>query len=628
MPDSFLHLYTRKEAVVKGAYLERPEKHELLLAVEERTSIKNAKAHKLMVYDELVELLGDRFPESSISKSVIELKLDHLLAILPGVFYDEASKSLRAALFIVSRPEKKPYDIEEIYHESLKASVDAVITYSKKESLFDRDSFWKDLESSFSEDGNFEVFYSHIYFNLGLLFEDSDRVISPDKTVFDQFRNDLMKELVLKRKAVWLSNLHIFLIPEDSIEEVGRTLTAFFYNRIFPQYKNIPAILRDYDVISLEEELYNSEKNNIQTMKFTARKAFAVERYLEEDKYRENKFYPGRIVFALIRELEKLINESYEKKNIEYIYSKYDELKRMISGKGEGPYQAIYFFEEPELEPFPREAIEKLKNERSILHTQWERKGSTVQVLMEMTQENFFTILEIFKDLKESDYWKILAFRKMMQDSQKITPEFNPFISIKFLNKYGALLDMAYQEMLPFYLKVFLYIPFGFVKNLAYKVIKKRIEDNQEQYARFNVLKREEQKKGLIKGLTQKKQALKSLNLRNRILEELDFFYFKQNTVPCMMDVKERFPDLKNSEFIDLVKKYNFTIIPMDGGDQWTQDILYYPKSDAWDYSIKKTREHIDNWLKTYAELGNLQGEDIALSKRVQALNLRLQMLS
>lgn len=628
MADSMLNLYTRKEGVIKGAYLEKPEKHDILLAIEERTTIKNAKNDLLMRYGDIVAQLTPRYSEVSLNKSIIELKLDHLIAIIPGISVDESCQILRAEMFFVSRPEKKNYDIPDIYREVVDKTVTAIISYAKNNNLFNRDLFWKDLETSLSESGNMEIFYPQIYFSMDSIFEASENYFKAENKLLDQFKYDIMKQLVYLRHAVWVLDQKVFLIPVNNLQEIAATLSAFFYNRIMPQYESISSIAREFDFIRYEEEIYNIENGLKKTMKFTAKKTFAIQKYLEEEKYKNEKTCPGKLVFTMIRELEKHINELHEKNYVSQVYLKYEELKNRISGRGEVSPQPIFFLDEKELSQYPPESIEKVKQDKQIIHTSWETKAGTVEVFMQMAHEKFNSGIDSFLNLPHSDFWKILAYRKLLQDSSKILPEINPFNNEKFLKKYGVLLNQAYLNILPFYFNLLLLIQVGFIKNLVYRSIKSHVNDTQKQLGKTNENRREAKKKIFKNLLAEKKSFLKRIMLRNRILDELDFFYFKQNAIPSILDVKERFPDVREADFMDIVREFQFTMIPAEASDQGAQNILYYPKSTTWSYNLEKTRDQVQRMLKAGNGVSGKNGSDQILTKRIHALNINLQLLS
>jgi hypothetical protein len=628
MADSIFNLHTKKEAFIKGAYLERPEKFDILAAVDEKTSIKNAKNSILMTYKELVNTLSGRYTEASIHKTLIELKLDNLIAVVPALSYNETNRVLVAESYIVCRPEKKSYDIADVYHELVERSTGEVSSYAKDGLVFNRDAFWKDLESSMLEDEHSEVFYPEIYFSIDFLFEMSDLDLNPEKEIYNQFKSDLMKAIVLKRKAVELFNNKIFLLSDGNLEEISRTLSAFFYNRILPQYETVPVVARGLDVIKLLEEIHKLEFDNRQLVKFTAEKTYFVQKYFEEEKYKDQSFYPGRIVFKLIHALEKFINEYSEKKYIEHIYTMYEELKNKVCNRLDEINNSIYFFTEQELEQYPQESVEKVVNERSIVSTTWERRGGTVYVFMEMTFKNFSTSLEMLSNLSQKELWKILAFRKLLQDSQKIKPDVNPFNNAQFHKNYSVLLNNAYQTIIPFYYNIFLWIPVDFIQDMVYRAIKKFVSDRQKLLAGENQAKRNIKKQIKLNQASLKKKYLKRLLVRNRILEELDFFYFKQNLIPSISDVKERFPDLREQQFIDIIEEFNFLVIPTESSSHMGQKILYYPKTITWGYSLEKTKSNIELWLSIVAESSKSNNdENKTLAKRFHALNMKLQLI-
>ena len=626
MADELFKLHTKKEASVKGAYLERPEKFDIMALIEDKMTIKNAKSSLLITYKELVNALSGRYSETSIHKTLIELKLDNLIAVVPGISFSDLNRKLTAESFIICRPEKKSYDISDVYNELIEKSAEAIIAFAKEGYDFNRDAFWKDLESSMLEDENSEVFFSEIYFSIDSILQSGDFELSFEQTIYNRFKLDVIKVLALKRKVIEFFNHRIFLISPGNLEEVSRTLTAFFSNRILPQFENISVVARELDVIQLQEEMESLESNKQQHFNFTAAKAYVVQKYFEEEKYKKREYYPGRILFTLIHELEKFISEFGEKQSIEFVYNKFVELKNIICNRDKEIVQPIYFFTENDIQKFPLESVEKVQNERTIVSTTWERRSGTVYVFMEMTSQNFNDSLDLLKKLPSRDLWKILAFRKLLQDSQKIKADINPFNDPVFHKNYSLMLNNAYQCIVPFYYNFFLWIQIGFIQNMVYQRIKKLLVERQKTLAEENQHRRFLKKQQKFHEVTLKKKLLKRLLVRNRILEELDFFYFKQNLIPSVGDIKERFPDIQEKKFMEIIREFEFLLIPTESLVQSAQKILYYPKSVTWGYNLEKIKSNIELWLRLAAE-SKLTEEDQTLVKRFHALNLNLQLV-
>jgi hypothetical protein len=162
---------------------------------------------------------------------------------------------------------------------------------------------------------------------------------------------------------------------------------------------------------------------------------------------------------------------------------------------------------------------------------------------------------------------------------------------------------------------------------MVYKSIKKFVVDRQRLLAAENQKRRDIKKQIKLNQLSLKKKYLKRLLIRNRILEELDFFYFKQNLIPSINDIKERFLDIKEQQFIDIIEEFNFLTIATESSTGLEQKILYYPKTITWGYNLEKTKSNIELWLQQAAESSKLNEEDQTLAKRFHALNMNLQLI-
>jgi hypothetical protein len=625
MSTGIISVLSRKEAFVKGVVLERPEKHQILQIIEERTTIKNAKNSGLIEFSELAEQLSEKFSETAVRKTLIELKLDKLVLMVPGLIFREGSREIQPHIYLIAKPEKKPYDVIEVYHEVVNSSIATVISYVNQGYTFNRDEFWKDLESSMLESPESEIYYPNIYFSIDILFEYPGLEFKAEKNIFDQFKNDLMKGIVEGRKAVWLSNHRVFLLSENHVEELAQTLKSFFFTRILSQYENIPVVSRECDVIKLQEEIYLLDAENKKTMSYIVARTFAVDRYLSTEKYSGQSVYPGKIVLVLIQELEKFIDEAYEKKYIAMIYKKFEELKSLICNQDPNLSPLIFFTDE-ELNKIPSESVDKLKNERNIIYTTWETSDGTIHLFMEINPDKFNYALESLMEIPEKYFWKILAFRKLLQDSKKITPDKNPFQNKSFFQMYGELLNNAYIRILPFYYHILLFFEVSFIRNMVYRSIKNYIDVQQGDLKKRNQLRRDARKKEFIVKLGEMKAGLNKLVLRNRVLEELDFFYFKQNLIPNIREIKERFPDIKNQTFVNILEDYKFTLVKGDPSEHWDQSLLFYPKNNTWSYNIEKTKQKIKEMRNLQENLEKSNSNDRVISKRINDLHLGLHL--
>jgi len=624
MNKKFLHPFTRKEAFAKGISFDNKAKHEVLQQADTHSTVSKAKNGNLLQVENIHSLLDGKINESSIDKIVIELKFDNMITTLPGLKFDRSTGKLTPVLYLVSLPETRTSGLADIYEACLEFSSKEVSHYIESVEWFDRDHFWDDLNSSLMEDMTTDVFYPHIIFDIQSIFHQLNIPFSIDPEIINDYKIDFSTKLLHSRMGIDVGDNKIFLFTESDLPEIAKALSSFFSNRILPGYSEFPQIRRETEVIDKQEELYNSDHPNQKTFLFTEARARVVFSYLSREAYPDQPNFPGRLPLLMICKLEEKINEVYEKEHIENIFSQYREIKSRLSSEGSWR-ELVLFFTENELESYYPQSIDKLRKDKEILNTTWYTKDNTYHVFMKLNIDYFFTVVEGMKELTNKEAWKVLAVRNLLENSTKIKPEINPFYNQAFSVKYGKLMKAAYSVHMPFLYNFLLSLKVGILNTLIFKSIKRKVFDQQQILKTKYRATRQFIKQSIKKSSNEQSSFIKRLITRNRILEELDFFYFKQNSVPSVHDVTARFPNINEATFKQFLKEFEFELISIKGSDSWKDKIIFYPKSPSWKYLAHKASNKINEIIAAQKSLAKYGEEDRVSLDRLKAVKQKIQ---
>lgn len=618
MEELTLQVLTRKEAAVKGLLFSTKIKHEILDLIDAHTSVSRARNRRLLTIDELSSMLEEKFRPNMPAKAIVELKLDKLIGLLPGLRYN--GQSLVPVAYLVSRPQDSSLDIDKLYDALVESSVDSLRTYLFENGSFHKDQFWKDLESSLMEDSSTDVFYPNIYFEPRLIFHSLELPVAIDQELVGTFCEDLLEEVVEQRAGILLENSKVFVFSEGSLMEIGLTLQTFFGNRILPYYADKAVVRRELEIIRLQEELYKKEFPDKKSFTFVAARARAVLKYLKEEQGGDQEMLPGQLVLSMVSQLETRVNEGFEKEYLEQTYVQYAEFKEKLDVDSIDWRDIILFIESREMKKYPEAVLEKLVKDKSILHTTWYTRKEKFHVFMGLEPGNFSLVLQGIGGVGNSEAWKILAYRKLLEDATRIPAAINPFQDSRFYSVYGRLLRAAYAQYLPMVLNLITMLNIDFINRMIYKTVKRYVSEKQKSYRIKHNEICEQERRVFLAEKNRYQSDIKRLAVRNRILEELDFFYFSQNLIPSVQDIQARFPATSESQLKELIKEYAFEIIPVSASSSWGDSIVYYPKSSSWPHLTARTKAKMKDAYEEQLAISRYHDQDSVVLRRMRAL--------
>jgi len=621
-----LLIYEKKTAFAKGINFSQPEKYELLKVIDANTSFGRAKKSNLIQYKQIIDALPDKFQERNIIKALIELKIDKLVGMVPAFQFNEITNSLDPVVYFVSHPEELNVDMSLIYQAVIDQSAEILKKYHNIFFNYDRELFWKDLENSLAEDQNTQVFHTQIYYDFYALLEKIDLPFSIDKTIKDFFVKELIDLLVARGSAVTLYNQRTYLIPFRYLGDIATTLQTFLANKILPRYESIPYVWRKLDLVEAQEQLFLLGNGKRKNYKFAAERASIIENFFIDEKGSGDSPFGGRVVLQLIQKLKEPVNEVFEKQYIDNVFEKVNELKNKIKKESENWKELMLFLDHQELDDYPPEALEKLFQDKELLYTLWEGKSGPRHIFMHLNVENFQMVLDGLATVKPREFWKILAYRKLMYNTERIAPSLNPFYNENFHKKYSALLGTIYYSYMPFLSRFFLSFDINFISSYIFKSVKLAIEKSQTRLRENRLAAEEARKAEQLKDLARLSSQIKDKALKNRISEELDFCYFRQNTVPLVRDIAARFPTIPSEKFKALLSLFQFELIAVHPNDLWMDQILFYPHEITWNYNREKTIEKINEILESERKAAVYNNSDEVVLKRANALYYRLQL--
>ncbi|MES0492035.1 MAG: hypothetical protein ABUK01_18725 [Leptospirales bacterium] len=624
MNKKFLHPYTRKEAFAKGISFNNKAKHEVLQQADFFSTLKKAKNGELLKNENIHSLLDGKVNESAIDKILIELKLDNMITTLPGLEFDRSEEKLVPVLYLVSLPEKRPSGLADVYEACLDQSTKEVRSYMESVEWFDRESFWKDLDSSLMEDNSTDVFYPHIVFDIKSIFHKLNVPFSINPDIINDYKLDFSSRLLANQIGIDIGDNKVFLHTEADLPEIAKALSSFFRNRIFPCYSELPEVRREIEVIDQQEELYNSDPQNHKTFAYSEARARVVYNYLSRDAYKDQAIFPSRLPLLMICKLEEKINEVYEKEHIEAVFAQYREIKAQLSSESSWR-ELVLFLTDDDLKSYYLQSIDKLKKDKEILYTVWFTGDQAYHVFMKLNVDYFNTVVNGMKALTNKEAWKVLAVRKLLENSTKLKPELNPFYSHSFSAKYGKLIKAAYSVHMPFLYNFVLSFKIRFLDKLIFQSVKRKVYDQQQVLKSKYKVWKELLQQNSAETVGLKNAYIKRLITRNRILEELDFFYFRQNSIPSVHDITARFPNINEAAFKQFLKEFEFELISVRGNDSWRDKIIFYPKSASWKYLAQKTAEKVNEMIESHKHLAKYGESDPVALDRLKAVKHKIQ---
>ena len=222
-----------------------------------------------------------------------------------------------------------------------------------------------------------------------------------------------------------------------------------------------------------------------------------------------------------------------------------------------------------------------------ILNIQWELTKGSIWLFVKKDADSIFEIIKNVEKERKIDSWEILAIRELLDQNQDNF--YSLFENSEFFNAYANLLRKLYMAYIPWYHHLLLFLRINLFLDNAYASAKTAIQREQNLYARLNKKRRESQKKEQEAIRNASLEKIKNLSIANKILSEMDHFYFDYGLVPSIHDVAEgiNLEDMGTLRSLLKMNKFQY-LSPLDKDKPWHSSILIYPNDHSWD--LRKAR--------------------------------------
>ena len=423
--------------------------------------------------------------------------------------------------------------------------------------------------------------------------------IPPNEKLLALSRTELKEELFQSQELGEIPNYGLIPIHEESIinrftaaEEVLKDSLLGVFQKKDESLKGI------FNQLFLEESVYEMDPFSVNTTLFTEKFAKAIQNSsLKKSASLRTQQYPGALAVETIltfsKRAELLLKERSHEKNIKS-YQSYKEKLFLAEHDQNLP---ITFIDETEKEKINIETWEYLINDSTIGHIRWELPDESIYTFVRIDAENIFEIVIEMGKEKSMPHWHALAVRTILDQYE--TELRSLFNTPDFLTPYGKMLRRVYLNYMPWYHQFLLFLRVDFFIDRAYRKAKFLIRKDQDYYSTKNTNRR---KKYRQEQESVKKKSLESigkLSLMNKIISQLDYFYFTKKHIPTAEEVRKGIGmELEDVErYMKFIKEENFqTIHSIKDSSSWGESILLYPRDADWAVRcarIKKTVEEV-----------------------------------
>ena len=601
-----LQLLSRSEAMVKGISFVSPVKVEILGIIEKRSTMAHARNGSVLKVTD-IEGLGMHATKDGIIQ-LIRLKVDTLITFIPFLVFLSDQNKIDTRIAIISKPVNKNQRTEDVFHKLVECSIKAL------EELIDSNSTFAENEfSSLLEENSIDVScanrHPNVLINPEFWFDNFEHPF----TVDDESLKYIIKyidEIIKERNiSTVLPSGDILSVKKSNQDRIRQRLQNYFESVIIPSCNSISSVTREFEVHKEKEEIYKLENPQRTSILSFILRVQEVRKYMAK-KYVGEKTYPGIMAMTLLESFESTMEESNEKEYMSMVYEKYEELKSELKKTSNKRIEGILFLSEKELENLPYEVGYRLKRDPAILSAEWNVDEQTYFVIALPQMQDLKVIIKGMKELKHKEQWKMLAFRKLLQDSIEESPELNPFFDIDFREDYEGQVKLAYAKFLPFHLSFLASLGVNFLNKIIFNKAKKEIVAEQDRLFQKHKERKDYQEKLRKKAIKAKKEVLQLLIMKNRVLNELDSFYLSEGYIPTVSEVSARAPDIEQGKLLEVIEKYKFQLI--DSGSSGAPigapigaplgKILFYPKGNVWKQNTSEAFEVLQEKLQTYGE--------------------------
>ncbi|MDH5719215.1 MAG: hypothetical protein OEZ13_01210 [Spirochaetia bacterium] len=557
----------------------------------------NAKYSNLLTYNNFQTEMPD-VPAAKAHAAIKNLLDTNLILQLFSYQYNENSKSLIFNPVFISKPKQSSSSVFDMYEELVKESAKNVSQFlqSKSESIIN--TFKTNLlnDADITRTGKSDIVVNSLD-NINI----EKYEVIPDENILKTELNDIKDILTKNENALNISGYGIFPVYENQVIEQYNIMKDVFNNKIIPSYKNNDIFMRSAKSISLEESIYDEEKHKPNTSRFTVEKAKSLSNAMALKDESENKNYAGKLTVEILLKLEKIIEKKLQENWYLEKESIYNEIKNKIFDDNVRWDKLIIFYDENEKNNIPADVWEKLTTDEDILYTKWHKSKKIIHAFLRKNDEAISSLVNNMILLPATDYWKILILKTFIENAEIDMPEL--FRNKTFAKQYGKLLRKSYIAFMPVFMRMlFLYLV-PFFKDIAFTNAKSKIKSEQKKFEKNNNVYFYKKQEELKSEKDRKLMQIRKLNLKNKILENLDVHYLGNSfSLPNILTIQKYIPNISEKEFENILREQNFVSMPVSQNKENNYRILFYPK----DQNFKKYANKIITKIKSIKESNNI----------------------
>lgn len=585
----FLNLLKESDAMARGANLSEKTHHAVYKAIKSVSAldqIKNGNIfHAGVKIPELENLDYGRKEALEVLQRLIS---DQLIAQVFWMDFDPGANKLVITPCYIANWGDDRIGPEQLFQELLMQSVENIEQFLRNRPVFNRDQIWKDLQKDVKSPSvpDLSQLPTSTVDPLAPIQPSAFDFVPPAE-MLRVARDEIREELIRRGAVVYLLEYGLLPIRDEEVVVRFEACADFMLSHIIPEHRANAALKSELHSISTQEEAYHLEGFVRKTADFTHKKATAVKKHLLSSPGRTSRF-PGSLAVEQVLQLHPFVEKKYREGWEKEMDHQHKEIRESILGLGVDVADQIRFFSEEDRESIPPEIWRRLINDNGFFHSTWERNDGTYHVLCKKNPAIFPELVNIMLNMGPENHWKILAFRFLIEKYESTFPEL--FHDSDFVDAYGRLLRRAYMSLIPWYYRLLMFLGLRSIVDAAFQNAKKKIQEDQERLAAKNQEKRDNRDKQKIVERKEKAGQAETLEFTRRIVESLERHYFDRGVPPLVKDVAQEFPDRKEEEFREFIKKQGFKQLDFEG-----DKILLYPVDHQWRVRAIKLRKRLED---------------------------------
>lgn len=579
---SFLKVRKEKEAILLGINPTNKHQHELLKIIRSLNTIQNAgKGMLFTLKNAYLEQL--QIDMKSAITNLNQLVGNMLIVQVPVLEYDTFNKTLNTVNYFLTHPsEDKTYTIYNIFDELVAYSFHAVKSWYEHSEPLSRDAFYKELSWQFTAKPNEEYKgETRLFTPLKKLYEYQNGISVPPE-MLDFIAKEISNRIFETNIGLEIQGYGIFLLKPGEIIDIFETAEEFLDQKILPpMIEDVNYKFRIEPYLFEKKTYYSIEKFPRKVAKYTVDIAREVKAILSQSAQNPNNF-PGSLCLEVILKLETLVEEKYAGKWREECDRVKRDFKKSITTPTNKWQNLIEFISHEDSLKYHPDVWRELVNDIDLFYGKWQIPKMTVHVFTGKEIGFIKTLVLGMMSLPSHELWKAQALKHLIEKNEKRLRAL--LIDPKFTVIYNELVRKIYIQYIPWYFRIFLYFPLSIFMDAFLEDAKRKIIEEQEILTKKNEAINAKLQSEQAKEKVEQLEKLKDDLMAESIKKTLDSFYFQQNRLPILEEVRQFYTD--ENKFNKIIKKYNFKIfkVSVKGADD--AEVLMYPNGA--EFSEKK----------------------------------------